>query len=80
MLDRFSRIRKLDNVKVSTFGRRLEDDLIKAHCVVNHKSSSIVGTLIYGFPAFITGPGRSQCAEVCHHNFKHSEDPHQFDR
>jgi|TARA_B100002019_G_scaffold290492_1_gene308299 hypothetical protein len=80
LLDRFSRIRKLDNVKVSTFGRRLEDDLIKAHAVVNHNSSSIVGPLIYGFPAFITDPGRSQCAEVCHHNFKNIEEPLEFDR
>jgi len=77
---RYSRIQRLPNVKVSPFGKPLEEDLHKCWAVVNHNSSSIVGPLIKGYPAFITDAHRSQCAEVSHVGFKDIENPKQFDR
>ena len=77
---RYNRISKLPGVKVTPFGRPLEDDLHKCWAVVNHNSSSIVGPIIKGYPAYITDSHRSQCAEVAHHGFKNIESPQQFDR
>ena len=68
------------NVKMSPFGRPLEEDLEKAWAVVNHNSSSIVGPIIMGYPSFITDAEKSQCAEVSHLGFKDIESPKEFDR
>ena len=70
----------IPNVRVSRFGTPLQADLMKTWCVVNHNSSSIVGPIIQGYPAFITDPERSQCAEVSHHGFDNIENPKEFDR
>lgn len=67
-------------VKISRFGSPLENELSKAWAVVNHNSSSIVGPLIKGYPAFITNPEKSQCAEVSHYGFENIENPKEFDR
>lgn len=77
---RYTRIKNIPNVTLSPFGRPLEEDLKNAWAVVNHNSSAIVGPLIMGYPAFITDPETSQCAEVTHHNFIDIESPKQFDR
>jgi hypothetical protein len=77
---RYNRIQHLSNVKLSPFGKPLEEDLKKCWAVVNHNSSSIVGPIIMGYPAFITDPITSQCAEVAHHNFSNIERPQAFDR
>jgi hypothetical protein len=67
-------------IKISRFGTPLEHDLKDAWAVVNHNSSSIVGPLIMGYPAFISDTSKSQCSEVSHTNFAHIENPKQFDR
>ena len=67
-------------VKISPFGRLIEEDLKKAWAVVNHNSSSIVGPIIMGYASFITDPEKSQCAEVSHVGFEHIESPQEFDR
>lgn len=77
---RYSRVNRLPNVRISAVGTPLEQDLHKCWAVVNHNSSSIVGPLIKGYPAFITDAHRSQCAEVSHVGFKDIENPKQFDR
>jgi len=77
---RYNRISNLTNVFLSDFGRSLDDDLRKCHAVVNHNSSSIVGPVIQGYPAYISDPDKSQCAEVTHHGFKDIENPKIFDR
>jgi hypothetical protein len=68
------------SIKVSPFGRPLEQDLEKAWAVVNHNSSSIVGPIIMGYPSFITDPDKSQCADVSHVGFGNIESPQEFDR
>jgi hypothetical protein len=73
-------LRHLNNVTISNFDTPLEIDLKDAWCVVNHNSSSIVGPIIKGYPAFITDPIKSQCAEVTHHSFEFIENPKEFDR
>jgi hypothetical protein len=69
-----------NKIKISKFGTPLDEDLRKAWAVVNHNSSSIVGPIIMGYPAFITDPKKSQCTEVCHTDFSMIENPQQFDR
>jgi hypothetical protein len=73
-------VRNIPNLTISPLGTPLEQDLQNAWCVVNHNSSSIVGPIIKGYPAFITDPDKSQCAEVAHHGFKRLEKPKEFDR
>jgi hypothetical protein len=73
------KIIKNKTIKISR-NRSLEEDLQNAYCVVNHNSSSIVGAIIKGYPAFITDPLRSQCKEVAHTDFSLLEYPMQFDR
>jgi len=68
------------SIKVSPIGRPLEQDLQKTWAVVNHNSSSIVGPIIMGYPAFITDPDKSQCADVSHIGFSQIESPKKFDR
>ncbi len=72
---------KLDrSIKISPIGRPLEQDLQKTWAVVNHNSSSIVGPIIMGYPAFITDPDKSQCVDVSHIGFSQIESPKKFDR
>jgi hypothetical protein len=73
------KIKKDKNIKIS-HNQSLDADLINAKCVVNHNSSSIVGALIKGYPAFITDPLNSQCLEVAHTDFSKIENPVMFDR
>lgn len=73
-------VRNIPNLTISPLGTPLEQDLQNAWCVVNHNSSSIVGPIIKGYPAFITDPEHSQCAEVAHKGFKFIEKPKEFDR
>lgn len=73
-------LKRYPNVRVSPIGTPLESDLKNAWAVVNHNSSSVVGPIIQGIPAFITDPSKSQCAEVSQHSFKDIESPVEFDR
>jgi len=73
------KLTKTKNIKISK-NRSLDEDLQKSYCVVNHNSSSIVGAIIKGYPAFITDPSRSQCAEVANTDFSKIEDPLHFNR
>ena len=68
------------NVSISDLGKKLEQDLFKAHAVVNHNSSSIVGPVIKGYHAFITDPEKSNCKDVAHCDFSYIENPQYFDR
>lgn len=68
------------NVEISKINTPLETDLKDTWCVVNHNSSSIVGPIIKGYPAFITDPEKSQCKDVANTNFKYIERPLEFDR
>jgi hypothetical protein len=68
-----------NSVSIS-YSKSLEEDLLNSWAVVNHNSSSIVGPLIQGYPAFITDPATSQCAEVSHVGFENIENPQEFDR
>lgn len=77
---RYNRINSLPNVKLSPFGRPLEEDLHKCWAVVNHNSSSIVGPIIQGYRAFITDPINSQCREVANTDFSLIETSTEFDR
>lgn len=77
---RYNRIQNLPNVKLSEFGRPLEEDLHKCWAVVNHNSSSIVGPVIQGYHAFITDPVKSQCADVANTDLSKIESPEIFDR
>ena len=58
----------------------MDGDLHNCHAVVNHNSSSIVGSLIAGYPAFITDSLRSQCAEVASADLSQIETPQTYDR
>ena len=73
-------LKKFKNITISKFGKHLNDDLENCHAVVNHNSSSIVGSIIKGYPAFITDPITSQCREVSHTDFKFIDIPQKFDR
>jgi hypothetical protein len=70
---------QIRDVKISQ-NASLNTDLENCWAVVNHNSSSIVGPIIMGYPAFITDPLRSQCAEVSHYGFEKLESPIEFDR
>lgn len=75
-----TKVKNLQNVKISNFNTPLEQDLNNTWAVVNHNSSSIVGPIIMGYHAFITDPHRSQCAEVAHTDFSMIDTPQEFDR
>jgi hypothetical protein len=68
------------NVTISSNVTSLDNDLKNAWAVVNHNSSAVVGPIIKGYPAFITDPDRSQCAEVANTDFSLIENPNQYDR
>ena len=80
MPNKIRNLRRFKHVTISEFGRPLDDDLKDCHAVVNHNSSSIVGPLIKGYPAFITDPVNSQCREVVDTDFSHIENPREYDR
>lgn len=80
MPNKIRNLQRFKNVTISEFGRPLDLDLINCHAVVNHNSSSIVGPLIKGYPAFITNPDNSQCREVSHHGLQDIDNPQEFDR
>lgn len=71
---------KLDKGINLSFNKSIYYDLNNAWCVVNHNSSSIVGPIINGYPAFITDPIKSQCSEVANTDFSNIENPKTFDR
>lgn len=73
------KIRFHNKIKIS-LKRTLDQDLSSAWCVVNHNSSSIVGAIIKGHPAFITDPNSSQCRDVADTDFSKIETPTEFDR
>jgi hypothetical protein len=73
-------IKNFRDVSISTNRDSIEKDLVNCWAVVNHNSSAIVGPIIQGYPAFITAPESSQCAEVAHSDFSLLETPQQFDR
>lgn len=73
-------LQKIPKIKISDIGTPMEKDLEDAWCVINNNSSSIVGPIIMGFPAFITDPKKSQCREVSHTDFSKIETPKEFDR
>ena len=80
MPNKIRNLKRFKNITISEFGKPLEADLINCHAVVNHNSSSIVGPLIKGYPAFITDPNNSQCREVSHTDFNQLDNPQEFDR
>lgn len=73
-------LNQVTNTTVSFNNKLIEQDLENCHAVVNHNSSSIVGPLIQGYPAFVTDAIKSQCSEVVHTDFKDIETPKDFDR
>jgi hypothetical protein len=68
------------DITLSPSTKHINEDLKNCWAVVNHNSSSIVAPLIQGYPAFITDPIKSQCAEVSHKGFRELENPSTFDR
>ena len=77
---RLTLIKDLANVKISQIGTPLENDLAKAHAVVNHNSSAVVGPIIQGYHCFLTDPENSQSAEVSNTDFSMIEHPKEFNR
>jgi len=75
-----TRLNKFQNVKINLKKSSLNEDLRNAWAVVNHNSSSIVGPIIMGYPAFVTDVTNSQCAEVAHTDYSEIENPRHFDR
>lgn len=80
MPNKIRNLKRFKHITISEFGRPLELDLQNCHAVVNHNSSSIVGPLIMGYPAFITDPVNSQCKEVVHTDFTKIDHPQELDR
>lgn len=69
-----------NDIEFSDCSLPIEAVLSDTWAVVNHNSSAIVGPIINGYPAFITDPINSQCAQVSHHDFSKIENPQEFDR
>lgn len=68
------------NVKISEPGSTLLDDLKDCWAVVNHNSSPTVGSVIEGYPIFVTDPEKSQAAQVANTDFRLIENPAMPDR
>ena len=68
------------NVRLSEFGSTLLDDLRDCWAVVNHNSSPTVGSVIEGYPIFVTDPEKSQAAQVANTDFRLIENPAMPDR
>ena len=56
------------------------DDLQNCWAVVNHNSSPTVGSVIEGYPIFVTDPVRSQCTPVANTELSLIETPAMPDR
>lgn len=78
--DQYLKKIKLNKSLTISSNKNIELDLIDTWCVVNHNSSSVIGAIIKGYPAFITDPCGSQCREVSHTDFSKIEKPDEFDR
>jgi hypothetical protein len=68
------------NVSLSRPDSTLIDDLRNCWAVVNHNSSPTVGSVIEGYPIFVTDPDRSQAAAVANTDLRLIENPAMPDR
>ena len=68
-------ISHLRNVTLSAVGSTLMDDLQNCWAVVNHNSSPAVGSVIEGYPVFVTDPAKSQCTAVANTDLSLLETP-----
>ena len=73
-------VSQMRNVKISEPGSTLLDDLKDCWAVVNHNSSPTVGSVIEGYPIFVTDPEKSQAAQVANTDFRLIENPAMPDR
>ena len=73
-------ISHLHNITISAEGASLMDDLQNCWAVVNHNSSPTVGSVIEGYPIFVTDPVRSQCTPVANTELSLIETPAMPDR
>ena len=73
-------VSQVRNVKISEPGSTLLDDLKDCWAVVNHNSSPTVGSVIEGYPIFVTDPEKSQAAQVANTDFRLIENPAMPDR
>jgi hypothetical protein len=71
---------RFGNVKLSRPEATLMDDLQDCWAVVNHNSSPTVGSVIEGYPIFVTDPDRSQAAAVANTDLRLIENPAMPDR
>ncbi len=70
----------LRNVTLSHPDATLMDDLKDCWAVVNHNSSPTVGSVIEGYPIFVTDPDRSQATAVSNTDLSSIETPIMPDR
>lgn len=70
---------RLQNVSIS-HNENIFEDFKTAHAVINYNSSPTVAAAIEGIPVFVLDPGRSQAAQVAHHDLRDLENIKQFDR
>ena len=70
----------LRNVTLSRPDATLMDDLKDCWAVVNHNSSPTVGSVIEGYPIFVTDPDRSQSTAVANTDLSSIETPAMPDR
>ena len=68
------------NVRLSELGSTLMDDLKDCWAVINHNSSPTVGSVIEGYPIFVTDPEKSQAAQVANTDLRLLENPAMPDR
>lgn len=68
------------NVRLSTPGSTLVDDLKNCWAVVNHNSSPSVGAAVEGYPIFVTDPERSQSRDIANLDLSTIETPNLPDR
>jgi hypothetical protein len=71
---------RIHSVTLSAEGAKLTDDLQNCWAVVNHNSSPTVGSVIEGYPIFVTDPARSQCTAVANTDLGLIETPAMPDR
>ena len=75
-----SNIGHLRNVTLSHPDATLMDDLKDCWAVINHNSSPTVGSVIEGYPIFVTDPDRSQATAVANTDLSSIETPIMPDR
>jgi len=68
-------ISHMHNVTLSAEGASLMDNLQNCWAVVNHNSSPAVGSVIEGYPVFVTDPAKSQCTAVANTDLSLIETP-----